>query len=72
MTTKPKWTDRIHSPIRVLNHADDADDAFQAAFLVLARKANAARGRPVGGWLYRVAGNVARRLRDGNRRRRVH
>lgn len=22
MTTKPKWTDRIHSPIRVLNHAD--------------------------------------------------
>lgn len=22
MTTKPKWTDRIFSPIRVLNHAD--------------------------------------------------
>ncbi|MGP1630053.1 MAG: leucine-rich repeat domain-containing protein, partial [Giesbergeria sp.] len=22
MTSKPKWTDRLHSPIRVLNHAD--------------------------------------------------
>ena len=22
MTSKPKWTDRIFSPIRVLNHAD--------------------------------------------------
>lgn len=22
MTAKPKWTDRLHSPIRVLNHAD--------------------------------------------------
>jgi len=22
MTSKPKWTDRLQSPIRVLNHAD--------------------------------------------------
>jgi RNA polymerase sigma factor (sigma-70 family) len=68
---------RRHGPMvlgvcrRVLRHAEDADDAFQAAFLVLARNAAASRGRPVGGWLYRVAGNVARRLRDQNRRRRT-
>ncbi|HYH63150.1 MAG TPA: sigma-70 family RNA polymerase sigma factor, partial [Urbifossiella sp.] len=50
----------------------DADDAFQAAFLVLARKAAAVRGRPVGGWLCRVAGHVARRHRDQLRRRVRH
>ncbi|HEX4611903.1 MAG TPA: sigma-70 family RNA polymerase sigma factor [Urbifossiella sp.] len=68
---------RRHGPMvlgvcrRVLGHTD-ADDAFQAAFLVLARKAGAVRGRPVGGWLCRVAGNVARRQRDQARRRLGH
>jgi RNA polymerase sigma factor (sigma-70 family) len=69
---------RRHGPMvlgvcrRVLGHTADAEDAFQAAFLVLARRAGAARGRPVGGWLCVVAGNVARRHRDHNRRRAWH
>jgi RNA polymerase sigma factor (sigma-70 family) len=69
---------RRHGPMvlgvcrRVLGRHADAEDAFQAAFLVLARKAGAVRGRPVGGWLCRVAGNVARRHRDRDRRRTRH
>jgi RNA polymerase sigma factor (sigma-70 family) len=41
---------------RILNHMEDAEDVFQATFLVLARKAAAVRRREtVGSWLYRVA-----------------
>jgi RND family efflux transporter MFP subunit len=49
---------------RVLGHTQDAEDAFQAAFLILARKAGTVRRRAaVGPWIYRVAQRVAMRAR---------
>ncbi|HEY8504850.1 MAG TPA: sigma-70 family RNA polymerase sigma factor, partial [Gemmataceae bacterium] len=55
---------------RVLGDAHDADDAFQATFLALARRAGQARwGESVGGWLHEVAHRAAAKLRRGNRRR---
>src|SRR5262245_55228387 len=49
---------------RMLPNRHDAEDAFQATFLVLARKAaSVARGEAVGAWLARVAYRVALRAR---------
>jgi RND family efflux transporter MFP subunit len=49
---------------RLLNDPNDADDAFQATFLALARKAGSiARREVVGTWLHRVAYRVALRVR---------
>src|SRR5689334_18679398 len=57
----------------VLRHQQDAEDAFQATFLVLARKAGSIRqGECVGAWLHRVAYRVAANARRGAARRLRH
>src|SRR5262249_6029196 len=49
---------------RILDNGHDADDAFQATFLVLARKAGSIRRRDaLPSWLYGVATRVAVRMR---------
>jgi RNA polymerase sigma factor (sigma-70 family) len=57
----------------VLRNVHDAEDAFQAAFLLLARKAGSIhRWEAVSGWLYRVAYRLALRIQANAARRRVH
>jgi RNA polymerase sigma factor (sigma-70 family) len=57
---------------RALDDPHDADDAFQATFLVLVRNARSVRHREsVGGWLLGIARRVAKRARvDAARRGR--
>jgi len=57
---------------RTLGNASDADDAFQATFLLLVRKAHSlARPEQVAGWLHAVALRVARKARAVRARRQV-
>ncbi len=54
----------------ILRDPDDAEDVFQATFLVLARKAGSIRaGEALGGWLLRVASRAAMQRNIEARRR---
>jgi RNA polymerase sigma factor (sigma-70 family) len=57
----------------VLRDGHAAEDAFQAAFLVLARKAGSiGRHEALGAWLYRVAHRIAVKLHRQGKRRDEH
>jgi RNA polymerase sigma factor (sigma-70 family) len=57
---------------RLLRHTQDAEDAFQATFLILVRKAASIGKRELlGNWLYGVALRVTARARDMAAKRRT-
>src|SRR5258708_16896884 len=68
---------RRHGPMvlgvcrRILRDGHDAEDAFQATFLVLVRKVNSLRSRELlGNWLYGVAYRTAMKARAMKAKRR--
>jgi RNA polymerase sigma factor (sigma-70 family) len=68
---------RRHGPMvlavcrRMLRHDQDAEDCFQATFMVLARKAATVKRESVGSWLYAVAYRTSLEARAVNVRRRT-
>jgi RNA polymerase sigma factor (sigma-70 family) len=63
----------LHVCQAVLRDFHEAEDAFQATFVILALKAGSIRGRQsLTAWLYSVAYNVAATARSSAVRRRAH
>ena len=70
---------RRHGPMvfrvaqNVLHHQQDAEDVFQASFLILARKAGSGRWHEsVAHWLYGVAHRLALKARTAAWQRQAH
>src|SRR5262249_50249293 len=54
----------------ILGEGPDAHDAFQASFVILARKAGSIN-ESLAGWLYQLAHNISREARRANQRRQA-
>ncbi len=69
-----RHTDMVYTTcLRLLRDPHQAEDAAQAAFLVLVRRGKSiGRGEVLGGWLYRVAVNAARNTQRIAARRERH
>jgi len=70
---------RRHGPMvhgvcrRILGDPHDVEDAFQAVFLILVRKASSiGRRDSLGSWLFQVAYHMALRVEARSRRRKSH